>query len=90
MCDKQVDRSEVIKGYEFDEGQYVLMEAGEMKKIAAASSKSLEILAFTKMSEIDPIFYDASYFVLPDEQGRRLTICWRRRWSIRGRWGSGS
>jgi DNA end-binding protein Ku len=71
VCDRQVPRNEVIKGYEFDEGQYVLMENNEMKKIAAASSKNMEIVAFTKMSEIDPIFYDASYFCLPDEAGKK-------------------
>jgi DNA end-binding protein Ku len=71
VCDRQVDRSEVIKGYEFDEGQYVLMEGKELKKIAAASSRTLEIVAFTKMSEIDPIFFDASYFCLPEEAGKK-------------------
>ncbi len=71
VCERQVDRSEVIKGYEFDEGQYVLMEGKELKKIAAASSKNLELVAFTKMSEIDPIFFDASYFCLPDEEGKK-------------------
>jgi DNA end-binding protein Ku len=71
VCNRQVNRSEVIKGYEFDEGQYVLMEGKELKKIEAASSKHLEIVAFTKMSEIDPIFFDASYFCLPDEEGKK-------------------
>ncbi len=66
-CNRFVDRGEVVKGYEFDEGQYVLMEDKELKKIAAASSHSLEIVAFTKLKEIDPIFYDASYFCIPEE-----------------------
>ena len=70
-CNRFVDRSEIVKGYEFDEGQYVLMEDKEIKKIAAASSRTLEILAFTKMSEIDPIFFDASYFILPEEAGKK-------------------
>ena len=47
------------------------MEGKELKKIAAASSKNLELVAFTKMSEIDPIFFDASYFCLPDEEGKK-------------------
>lgn len=71
VCERQVERNEVIKGYEFDEGQYVLMDGKEMKKIQAASSKNLELVAFTKMSEIDPIFFDASYFCLPDEEGKK-------------------
>ena len=70
-CNRFVDRGEVVKGYEFDEGQYVLMEDKELKKIAAASSHSLEIVAFTKLKEIDPIFYDASYFCIPEESGKK-------------------
>src|SRR5215470_2492870 len=43
-CDRIVNRDEVVKGYEFDEGQYVLMEDKELKKLAAASSTVLEIV----------------------------------------------
>lgn len=71
VCNRQVERNEVIKGYEVEEGQYVLMEGKELKKIAAASSRTLDIVAFTKLSEIDPIFFDSSYFCLPDEAGKK-------------------
>lgn len=70
-CNRFVERSEIVKGYEFDEGQYVLMEEKEIKKIAAASSRNLELVAFTKLDEIDPIFFDSSYFVIPQEDGRK-------------------
>jgi DNA end-binding protein Ku len=70
-CNRLVDRSEVIKGYEFDEGQYVLMEDEEIKKLAAKSSQVLDIVAFTKLSEIDPIFFDSSYFCVPDDSGKK-------------------
>jgi len=70
-CNRFVDRREVVKGYEFDEGQYVLMEDKELKKIAATSSHNLEIVAFTKLKEIDPIFYDGSYFCIPEESGKK-------------------
>jgi DNA end-binding protein Ku len=70
-CNRFVDRKEIIKGYEFDEGQYVLVEDREIKKLAAASSKNLEIVAFTKLKEIDPIFFDASYFCIAEESGKK-------------------
>jgi len=70
-CNRFVDRSEVIKGYEFNEGQYVLMEDKDIKKLAAKSSHVLEIMAFTKLSEIDPIFFDSSYFCVPEDSGRK-------------------
>jgi DNA end-binding protein Ku len=70
-CNRIVSRDEIVKGYEFDEGQYVLMEDKEIKKLAAASSKTLELLTFTKLKEIDPIFFDSSYFCLPEDSGKR-------------------
>ena len=70
-CNRSVDRGEIVKGFEFDEGQYVLMEDKEIKKIAASSSHSLEILAFARLSEIDPIFFDASYFCVAEDSGKK-------------------
>jgi DNA end-binding protein Ku len=70
-CNRFVDRGEIVKGYEFDEGQYVLMEEKEIKKLAAASSRALEIVAFSKLKEIDPIFFDSSYFCIPEDSGRK-------------------
>jgi len=70
-CQRFVKREEVIKGYEVDKGQYVLVQGQEIKKLAAKSSRVLEILAFTKLNQIDPIFFNASYFAVPDESGRK-------------------
>jgi DNA end-binding protein Ku len=70
-CERFVKRDEVIKGYELDEGQYVLVEGEELRKLAAKSSRILEVLAFTKLSQIDPIFFDASYFCIPDDTGKK-------------------
>jgi DNA end-binding protein Ku len=70
-CNRFVDRNEVIKGFEFDEGQYVLMEDNEIKKLAAKSSHVLEIVAFTKLREIDPVFFDSSYFCVPEDVGKK-------------------
>jgi DNA end-binding protein Ku len=70
-CNRFVDRSEIVKGYEFEEGQYVLMEEKEIKKLAAASARTLEIVAFTRLKEIDPIFFDSSYFCIPEESGKK-------------------
>ena len=70
-CNRFVDRNEIIKGYEFDEGQYVLVEDKEIKKLAATSSRNLEIVTFTKLKEIDPIFFDSSYFCVAEDSGKK-------------------
>jgi DNA end-binding protein Ku len=70
-CNRFVERGEVVKGFEFDEGQYVLLEDKEIKKLTASSSHSLDILAFTKLREIDPIFFDSSYFCVAEDSGKK-------------------
>ena len=70
-CNKIVDRSEVVKGYEYEDGKYVLIDPAEIKKIEPQSARSMEILAFVKESEIDPLFLDSSFFAVPEEQGRK-------------------
>ncbi|MHB8525912.1 MAG: non-homologous end joining protein Ku [Candidatus Acidiferrales bacterium] len=70
-CNKIVERSEVVKGYEYDDGKYVLVDPEEIKKIAPQSARSMEILAFVKESEIDPLFFDSSFFAVPEDEGRK-------------------
>lgn len=66
-CGGIVPRSEIERGYEYEKGEYVVIEEGDLKKITPRSGKNMEILAFVKAEEIDPIYFDASYFVMPDK-----------------------
>src|SRR5439155_3555564 len=66
-----VDRSEIVKGYEFRKGEYVVIEPEEIKKIEPQTAKTMEILEFVKSSEVDPIFFESSYYMTPEEAGRR-------------------
>lgn len=70
-CEKIVDRSEVVKGYEQEDGSYVLIEPEEIKKIQPESSRAMEIVSFVEQSQIDPLFFDSSYFVVAEEEGRK-------------------
>lgn len=70
-CNRTVDRSEVVKGFEYEEGKYALIEPEEIKKIEPRSARSIDVLAFVKSSEIDPLFFESSYFLVPEDQGRK-------------------
>jgi len=70
-CERFVERNEVLKGYENEDGSYVLIDPAELKKIAPESSRSMDILSFVKESEIDPLFFESSYFIVPEEEGRK-------------------
>ena len=66
-----VERSEIVKGYEYRKNEYVVIEPEEIKKIEPKTAKTMEILEFVKSSEVDPVYFDASYYLMPEEAGRR-------------------
>ena len=70
-CERQVPRNEIVKGYEYEKDQYVLFDEEELDKIEPESARSMEILEFVKVHEIDPLYYDASYYVTPEDEGKK-------------------
>jgi DNA end-binding protein Ku len=66
-----VDRSEILKGYEVAKDQYVVFEPRELAALKAQTSTELEITEFTKLEEIDPVYFDTSYYVAPDKGGEK-------------------
>jgi DNA end-binding protein Ku len=68
---KVVERSDIVKGYEFRKDEYVVIEPEEIKKIEPQTAKTMEILEFVKTSEVDPVYFESSYYMIPDEAGRR-------------------
>jgi DNA end-binding protein Ku len=69
--DRVVERSEIVKGYEYRKGEYVIIEPDEIKKIEPKTAKAMEILEFVKAEDVDPIYFESSYFLVPEEAGRR-------------------
>lgn len=66
-----VDRSDIVKGYEFRKDEYIIIDPEEIKKIEPKTAKTMEILEFVKTSEVDPVYFESSYYMLPEEAGRR-------------------
>src|SRR6476620_6446419 len=60
-----VDRDEIIKGFEVSKGEYVLLEPEEIESVKLESRKTLDLSQFVDLSDIDPIYYDKPYFVVP-------------------------
>ena len=69
VCNRNVERSEIVKGYEYEKDQYVLFNEEELDKIEPPSARVMEILEFVKLDEMDPIYFDSSYFLAPEEGG---------------------
>jgi DNA end-binding protein Ku len=66
-----VPRDQIVMGYETDEGKMVIIDKEELKALAPQSSTEMEILQFVKLDEVDPIYFETSYFSVAEEAGRR-------------------
>ena len=69
VCNRNVERSEIVKGYEYEKDQYVLFSEEELDKIEPPSAHVMEILEFVKLNEMDPLYFDSSYYISPEEAG---------------------
>ena len=73
-CNRQVERTEIEKGYEHEKDQYVLFSEEELEKIAPPSAQTMEILEFVEQTEVDPLYFDASYFSVPEDAGLKAYL----------------
>jgi DNA end-binding protein Ku len=61
----------ITKGYEFERGRYVTLAPDELRSIAPPTSRDMEIVEFVRLADIDPVYYEASYYVKPEDAGRK-------------------
>ncbi|MGE0488080.1 MAG: Ku protein [Vulcanimicrobiota bacterium] len=66
VTEKVVERKSLVKGAELEDGSYVLITDEDIRKVTPASSKTMQVLEFVKLSDVDPIYFDDSYYILPD------------------------
>jgi len=69
--EKPVARKDLVKGFEYKKGRYVVITAEEIKAVTPPTSKVMEILQFVKGDDIDPIYFESSYYVAPEENGKK-------------------
>jgi len=65
---KEVHPEHVVKGYEIARGRYVVVQQSEIKACAPESSRTIDITDFVDLADIDPVYYDRPYYLLPDER----------------------
>jgi DNA end-binding protein Ku len=63
-----VDADDILKGFEYEKGQYVLLTDDEIDAVKLETRKTLELTQFVDACEIDPIYFDRPYFVVPQDE----------------------
>src|SRR5205814_1123132 len=69
--EKQITRADVVKGYEYEKDKYVVIDEEEVKKVTPHTARTMEILEFVKSADVDPIYFESSYYMAPDEAGEK-------------------
>lgn len=68
-CNKQVTTGDIVKGYEYEKGKYIILSDEDFEKLPLDSIKAVQILDFVDLKEIDPVYFMKSYFLAPDNFG---------------------
>lgn len=70
VCDEEVKQDEIVRAYEYTKGKFVILEDEDFNKLKKENEeKAVEIIDFVKMEEIDPIYFDRSYYMSPSDGG---------------------
>lgn len=65
--DQELNRDDLVRGYEYKKGEYVIVDDEDLEAIEPRSSSNMDLLKFVDASELDPVYYEHSYYVGPDE-----------------------
>lgn len=65
-CEREVPNTELVKGYEFEKGRYVIVSEEDMQKVRVESTRVINLAQFTDDTAIDPIYVDRAYYLAPD------------------------
>ena len=65
LHERDVEADELVKGWEVAKGQFVLVEEAELESVALQRSQSIEIARFVQLAEVDPVYFDRTYYLAP-------------------------
>jgi DNA end-binding protein Ku len=69
--EEEVAYDEIVKGYEISPGQYVVIEPDELDALDPEATRTIDIEDFVDLVEIDPLYFDSNYYLVPDERGEK-------------------
>ncbi len=70
VCHRKVAWNDIVRGYEVEKGEYVLLSDEDFKRVNPEATQSVDIVQFVNQKEIDPMLYDTPYYLEPDKRGR--------------------
>ncbi|MDB4897201.1 MAG: hypothetical protein JWN15_3463, partial [Firmicutes bacterium] len=83
--EREVPMAEIVKGYEYERGRYVLVAEEDFESIPVAAARTLDIVDFVRLEQIDPVYYERTYYLEPGEGGAKAYALLRRAMEETGR-----
>jgi DNA end-binding protein Ku len=77
-CEREVKYDELVKGYEYEENKYVVLSDEDFNNMPVNSTRTIDIIDFVSLDEIDPIFYIKTYYLKPNEGGEKPYLLLKR------------
>lgn len=77
-CETEVPMEEIVRGYQYEKGRYVIIREEDLERLPGETSRSIELLDFVDLPEIDPVYYDRAYYLAPGEGGQKVFELLRR------------
>jgi DNA end-binding protein Ku len=75
--DKPIERADIVKGFELNKGKYVVVEDEELKRIAPTTATTMDILQFVAGDEVDPVFFERSYYVAAEDKTAKAFVLFK-------------
>jgi DNA end-binding protein Ku len=85
ICGEEVPFEHIVKGYEYEKGKYVVLEDQDFEAVPVQTSRAIDIVQFVALEEIDPIYFQKSYYLVPEETGVKAYNLLREAMSEDGR-----
>lgn len=70
-CEREITSEEIVKGYEYQKGNYVVINEEDFARLPGEKTKTIDILDFVELSQVDPVYFDKSYYLEPTPGGEK-------------------
>ena len=71
QCQREITDNEIVYGYEYEKGRYVIIDEEELEALPSKQGRTIDIVDFVELSEIDPVYFDKTYYLEPKDGGAK-------------------
>lgn len=78
VCGQDVSQEDIVRGYEYEKGRFVIINEEDLARIPDERTRTVDIIDFVALKEIDPVYYDKTYYLAPGEAGEKAYALLRK------------